>query len=96
MGRLCELSEEDDAWMVQVRTFHELLEADWSQQSLGSISGLVEPVRAVFESFTPGHLDYFAQLSEDDDLVEWLLEHSDTSAFNRLLQVCRPRTDDPR
>lgn len=96
MGRLCELNEGDDAWMTQVGTFHDMLEADWDQQSLGSISGLVEPVRAVFESFTPGHLDFFAQLSEDDDLVDWLLEHSDTSAFNRLLQVCRPRTDDPR
>ena len=27
--------------------------------------------------------------------VTWLLEHADTDAFNALLQVCRPRTEDP-
>jgi hypothetical protein len=96
MNRLCELQEDDDAWMTQLGIFHLDLERDWDQQTLGSISGLVAPVRTVFESFHPGHLDFFARLAQDDGLVEWLLEHNDTSAFNRLLQVCRPRTDDPR
>ena len=27
--------------------------------------------------------------------LQWLLEHDDTDAFNSLLQVCRPRTEDP-
>ena len=36
-----------------------------------------------------------AALAQTDSLVTWLLEHADTDAFNSLLQVCRPRTEDP-
>lgn len=35
-------------------------------------------------------------LAECESLVNWLLDHNDTAEFNRLLEVCRPNTDEPR
>ena len=96
MARLCELDEEDDTSVAKLTSFYEVLESEWGGQCLGSLSSLVEPVKHMFDDFDPAHLDYFAKLHCDVVLVEWLLEHDNTDSFNSLLQVCRPRTDDPR
>ena len=96
MAKLCELSAEDDPLAARLDAFHRTLEDAWSAQCLGTLSELVEPVRHVFDKFNPVHLDFFAKLGDNDNLVGWLLEHSNTDSFNSLLQVCRPRTDDPR
>jgi hypothetical protein len=96
MAKLCQLAAEDDRLVVRLESFHTTLEEAWASQCLGTLSALVDPVRHVFEGFNPAHLDFFAKLGDNDDLVLWLLEHGNTDSFNSLLQVCRPRTDDPR
>lgn len=68
----------------------------WSQQTLGSLSALVTPVKAEVGGFNMQQLNFLVLFSKCEGLIRWLLEHKDTADFNKLLQVCRPSTDEPR
>ena len=95
MDDLFKIKEDDDSSVVKVRTFYETVQQQWDQQVLGTLSTLVEPVKEMFHRFSAGQLDFLASLADNEALMQWLLEHDDTDAFNSLLQVCRPRTEDP-
>jgi hypothetical protein len=66
------------------------------EESLAGISDRVGDVREIFSAFSNDHLDFLATLSTCPPLVQWLLAHKDTNEFNKLLQVVRPCTDEPR
>eukprot|EP01052_Picozoa_sp_SAG31_P002290 SAG31_NODE_80_length_27188_cov_42.623869_5_plen_2141_part_00 len=95
MSDLFQLTEDDDSSVVKVKTFYETVQQQWANQVLGTLSALVEPVKDLFQRFSAMQLDFLASLSDNEALLKWLMEHDDTDAFNSLLQVCRPRTEDP-
>ena len=92
---LFQVKEEDDTSVAKVRSFFETVQRAWHEQVLGTLSELVEPVKDLFQRFSSAQLDFLASLAKNESLIKWLLEHDDTDAFNSLLQVCRPRTEDP-
>lgn len=96
MARLCSVAEVDDPGVARLQSFHSLLQTAWDSQTLSELGELCSPVRQFFELLSPQQMDFFAALATDPTLLDWLLDHKETDAFNRLLQVCRPRTDDPR
>jgi hypothetical protein len=66
---------------------------------LGSLMELLKPIRAEIrglEANGPEILEFMSLLGDCPMLVQWLLDHADTSEFNRLLQVCKSSTDDSR
>lgn len=68
----------------------------WREQTLKTISGLLASIKGVFTAFTTEQLDFVAGLGAAPELTEWLLAHKSTEEFNKLLQVVRPCTDEPR
>lgn len=94
---LFSLSQDDDPYYAKVAKLLDAHTKEWEQQTLDTVSSLVAPVKKEIGSeFSAGQLDFLATLTESKELVAWLLEHKDQGEFNRLLQVCRPSTDEPR
>lgn len=64
--------------------------------TLSRIPFLVADLRDIFSLYTQHQLNFLTTLSTSPQLTEWLLQRSSTEEFNRLLQVVRPCTDEPR
>eukprot|EP01047_Picozoa_sp_COSAG01_P037911 COSAG01_NODE_3044_length_6674_cov_45.773232_3_plen_1862_part_01 len=98
LADLFEVEIDRDESMGRLHTFAETMQQRWSDETLASLSSLIEPVKDMFTGLSGSsstRMDLFAALSQEPALVCWLLEHADTAAVNNLLQVCRPRTEDP-
>lgn len=78
---------EADELDERLRTAQDRIRSSWNEQTLDSLSTLVRGVGGVFEQYSSEQLDLLRVLGESPDLVRWLLEHSSTEEFNRLLQV---------
>ncbi|KNC55646.1 uncharacterized protein AMSG_01915 [Thecamonas trahens ATCC 50062] len=87
---------EADPLVVQLTSHLVAIRSRWSSQTLGSLPALVAHVRDLFAPYSSNQLTFLGVLADAAPLAEWLLDHADTDEFNRLLQVCRPCTDDAR
>ena len=97
VGDLVTTPEHDDEYFEKTAALAERQEKEWKEQTLRSVTLLVEPLKGdILDHLTPLQLDFISSLTESEGLMKWLLEHHSTAEFNRLLQVCRPCTDEPR
>ena len=95
---LCAEGEEEDALGARLRAQHKALEEQWSGLTLESVSAALEPLEVFFRNFDEAHLELLSLLAGAPRILTWLLDELQRSndAFNRLLTVCRPNTDEPR
>ena len=92
---LFDTTAEDDESLKRLQAFVQTMSEAWATEHLSTVDAIFEPIRDACAWSQTTRMDFFAALSQTDALVSWLLEHADTDAFNSLLQVCRPRTEDP-
>ena len=96
VSTLCEVPvEEDEMRKVMTGAYAGITDA-LQEQRLTSISELVAGVKEIFARFSPDSLDFLTVMSTCQPFIEWLLDHKETDEFNKLLQVVRPCTDEPR
>jgi hypothetical protein len=93
-------SPENDLFRTNLQTIHESMLSARSTLTLAAIPDLisVSSLRgtSIFSKYSPDELDFLSALSTAPDLISWLLAQNSTEEFNRLLQVVRPCTDEPR
>ena len=90
-------TQEKDSFYQQLHHLLDVHNRQWEKQTLRTVSDMVNPVKVeLTHGFSTIQLNFLSTLAESPDLMKWLLEHSSTNEFNRLLQVCRPNTDEPR
>jgi len=90
-------SQADDPQFARLSSLLEAQDKKWDVQTLESLSELVVPVKQeIPQGFSPEQMLFLTILADSESLVLWLLNHKDTQEFNRLLEVCRPSTDEPR
>ncbi len=84
-----------DEHFARITRLLDSVERLWANQTLGSLSRLVEPVKAEVKDISNEKLDFLYVLSQCGpkasapdarDLIGWLLEHRDTQEFGKLLQ----------
>ena len=92
---LFDTAADDDESLKRLHAFMQSMEECWSTEHLSTVSAIFEPIKDTCAWSQVTRMEFFAALAQTDTLVTWLLEHADTDAFNSLLQVCRPRTEDP-
>jgi hypothetical protein len=93
---LCETPLEDDVMRKVMTEAYTGITDALHEQRLTSIADLVSGVKEIFARFNPECLDFLAAMSTCPPFIEWLLDHNETDEFNKLLQVVRPCTDEPR
>merc|ERR1712137_960762 len=89
-------SLENDKFRQTLMKGKENIEGELGSRKLSTIGNLVADVRNEFVRFSDIQLDVLSLLSSHEGMLNWILEKESTEEFNRLLQVCRPCTDDPR
>jgi hypothetical protein len=84
-----------DEHYARIQQLLDNVERLWANQTLGSLSRLVEPVKAEVKDISHEKLDFLyvfsqcgpkASAPDAPDLIGWLLEHKDTQEFGKLLQ----------
>lgn len=93
---LCETELEDDVMRKVMTEAYKGITDALHEQRLASIANLVSGVKEIFARFNPDCLDFLTVMSTCPPFIEWLLAHNETDEFNKLLQVVRPCTDEPR
>lgn len=93
---LCTTALEEDPFRTTLQQAIADINSGFEAQTLATVSALVANVRDIFTRYTAKQLDFLTTMATSAGLVNWLLEHSSTEEFNRLLQVVRPCTDEPR
>jgi hypothetical protein len=86
----------NDHFRLTLQTTQEIMQMSRSGLTLAAIPELISTVRQIFVRYNDDQLDFLSALSTSPDLIVWLLAQSSTEEFNRLLQVVRPCTDEPR
>ncbi|CAM9251391.1 unnamed protein product, partial [Phaeothamnion confervicola] len=71
-------------------------EAGWATLTLGAAAEAVRPLEPLLPLAGERYMEAAAQLGQSRVLAEWLLEQPSSEEFDRLMQVCRPCTDEPR
>ncbi|CAK9044288.1 unnamed protein product [Durusdinium trenchii] len=66
----------------------------WTK-TLGEMTASVNPYRETINTLSEAMQDYTITAAKHDKSLEWLLQHSSTEDFNRLISLCTPNTDDP-
>eukprot|EP00930_Biecheleria_cincta_P035478 TRINITY_DN24399_c0_g1_i1.p1 TRINITY_DN24399_c0_g1~~TRINITY_DN24399_c0_g1_i1.p1 ORF type:complete len:4764 (+),score=1067.82 TRINITY_DN24399_c0_g1_i1:48-14339(+) len=61
---------------------------------LGEMTARVNPYRATINTVSDAMQDYLITASHHDGSIDWLMKHSSTEDFNRLMQITTPNTDD--
>merc|ERR1719265_1993241 len=92
---LFETAAEDDESLTRLQAFMQTMDESFASEHLATVDAIFLPIRDTCSWSQSVRMDFFSALAQTDALVTWLLEHADTDAFNALLQVCRPRTEDP-
>jgi hypothetical protein len=97
-GELVTTAFDDDELLQRLRAHEQKIALEWGHQKLATISLLVDPTRDFFEGLSQRQLEFISMLGEKMGCVflGWLLEHSSTEQFNRLMEVCRPNTDNKK
>jgi energy-coupling factor transporter ATP-binding protein EcfA2 len=85
-----------DDYCNKLDALNQFNSASWNDETLESLSALVEPIKAEMQQFSLQQMNFLTQLPQSQTLFMWLIQHNDTAEFNRLLQVVRPCTDEPR
>lgn len=93
---LCVKSLDQDEFRSKLVQSIEIIRSNWNEQNLSTLSTLVVDIRDIFSILTTNQLDFISKLGDCETLCTWLLDHDSTEEFNRLLQVVRPCTDEPR
>jgi hypothetical protein len=96
VASLCSTAPENDTFRCVLVNSLQEIQSGWENQTLESIPGLVDGVKGIFGMLSGEQLDFVSMLSSSPNLMNWLLARSSTEEFNRLLQVVRPCTDEPR
>ncbi len=96
MENLFQEAEQSDLFYNEIIQLVKEINEKWKSHTLASLSELVKSVKEINSILGLPQLEFLSLLSECEALVTWLLSHSSTAEFNRLLQVCRPCTDEPR
>jgi hypothetical protein len=98
LGEICSGSVEEDAFHGNLSQLMRRQEEVFASLCLATVSDIVAPFKQVVRdlSLTSDQLSFLGLVPECRSLMLWLLSHRDTAEFNRLLQVCRPCTDEPR
>lgn len=96
LGALFSTSLEDDIFRKTLQTTYHTISTKYDQLTLALIPQMVEALKGTFDRYTIEQLDFLSMFSGCPDLIAWLLNQSSTEEFNRLLQVVRPCTDEPR
>ncbi|CAJ1379394.1 unnamed protein product [Effrenium voratum] len=65
------------------------------EMTLGEMTTRVNPYRETINTLSEAMQDYTITAAKHDKSLEWLLQHSSTEDFNRLISLCTPNTDDP-
>lgn len=68
-------------------------ETMWDR-NLGCMVETVEPYRKTINILSEPMQDYTIAMAKHSESLTWLLKHSCTEDFNRLITLCRPNTDD--
>ena len=58
------IARDDDPAVKRLRGLQAQMQSDWAAQSLGTLSRLVEPVKALFSRFSRNQLSLIAVLAE--------------------------------
>lgn len=91
----CQDLEQDPFRRILTQT-HEKIVTAKAELTLATIPLLISDVRALLSQYSNIQLDFLSALSSSSELIQWLLSQSSTEEFNKLLQVVRPCTDEPR
>lgn len=87
----------EDQFRLELIDTEEKINVRLETLTMREMSGLVSPLQSMFEKYnTCGQVDFVAAMSLSPEMTNWLLAQSSTEEFNRLLQVVRPCTDEPR
>jgi len=86
----------DDKYFRKINDLYTAQKSRWEQQTLTSLTELVEPVKKEMSEFSPENMQFVILFSQCEKLLTWLLDHTDTNDFNRLLQICRSCNDESR
>ena len=93
---LFETSLESDQFRVTLEQTYHTISTQYDDLILMLIPPMVESLKGTFDRYHPDQLDFLTLFSGCPALISWLLNQSSTEEFNRLLQVVRPCTDEPR
>lgn len=96
LDSLCTSELEADELRSTLATVLTNIQSSWPSLTMCRMSSLVAGLSGLFEDYPTQHLNFLSCLGKCPDVTSWLLSQSSTEEFNRLLQVVRPCTDEPR
>ena len=96
LGSLCLTDRTNDMLSLKFDSIIGNIQSSWPIQSLKSISALCTDLDDLFQDYPSNLLNFMSCLGNSPDVSAWLLTQNSTEEFNRLLQVVRPCTDEPR
>ena len=96
MAGICLTPLREDRFRGIMETAHATIIESRDRTTLQSIPELVDGVRHIFSAYSDYQLDFLAAFADAPHFVTWLLQHSNQTEFNEMLNVVRPCTDEPR
>jgi hypothetical protein len=93
---LCTTPMADDRLRHKLTACLDDINSSWTVRNMTDVSLIVTDIKGVFERYSDKLLTFMSCLGSAPDVTTWLLTQNSTEEFNRLLQVVRPCTDEPR